>query len=253
MVKKFTNIIQSPKKIIVDDIEVTPKLIMLRDLDQIKQYEKVDVKAKAIKVGCKVQVGNGKMKQDVIMADATGIGRLTLWEDDIGILDEGTSYKLSNIMVCIYQNKRYLSKPRDSSSVIEPLSDIEDVIDDDVDMQENCKQEGDVMEAEVIAVPMFQSYRTCISCKGKVLVDIGNDGLGRCTKCQTLQKLVKCGTQDYATIIVQSGERVVTLQAFGSIMKLICITEPLNEEALLMAPPFNAAYNSESVITSIWR
>ena len=72
MVKKFTNIIQSPKKIMVDDIEVMPKLIMLRDLDQ---YEKVDVKAKAIKVGCKVQVGNGKMKQDVIMADVTRIGR----------------------------------------------------------------------------------------------------------------------------------------------------------------------------------
>ena len=78
-------------------------------------------------------------------------------------------------MVCIYQNERYFSKPRDSSSVIEPLSD---VIDDDVDMQENCKQEGNVMEAEVIAVPMFQSYHTCVSCKGKVLVDIGNDGLG---------------------------------------------------------------------------
>ena len=70
-----TNIIQSPKKI-MGDIEVMPKLIMLRDLDQIKQYEKV-VKAKAIKVGCKIQVGNVKMKQDV-MADVTRIGRLTL-------------------------------------------------------------------------------------------------------------------------------------------------------------------------------
>lgn len=39
------------------------------------------------------EVSGGKKKQDVLVSDSAGTMRLTLWENEIGKLDEGRSYK----------------------------------------------------------------------------------------------------------------------------------------------------------------
>ena len=63
------------------------------------------------------------MKQDVMTADSTGTAKLVLWEGNIGKITEEECYKLSGLMVRTFQNKRYLSVPRDNAN-IDALSDI---------------------------------------------------------------------------------------------------------------------------------
>ena len=41
-----------------------------------------------------VEESSGKKKQDVIARDATGMELITLWQDDVSILEEGVSYQL---------------------------------------------------------------------------------------------------------------------------------------------------------------
>ena len=43
-----------------------------------------------------VSVPGGKRKQDVVVADSTGVGKVTVWEESIGILTEQSSYSLKN-------------------------------------------------------------------------------------------------------------------------------------------------------------
>ena len=43
-----------------------------------------------------------KLKQDIIVADATGTAKLTLWEDNVNSLEQGHSYKLVDYVVRIW-------------------------------------------------------------------------------------------------------------------------------------------------------
>ena len=54
---------------------------------------------------------------------------ITTWEDNIGILQEGSSYKLSGLMVRTFSNKKYLSIPKDNSFKITSIDDIGEVED----------------------------------------------------------------------------------------------------------------------------
>ena len=71
----------------------------LAELLKISNFQKVSMN---VKVVCKKevqQVKGGLQKQEYIIADATGTSMITTWEDNIGILQEGSSYKLSGLLV----------------------------------------------------------------------------------------------------------------------------------------------------------
>ena len=69
-----------------------------------------------MKVESPTKVATGKTKQDTVITDATGTLRLTLWEEDVGRLDEGKSYKLVNMLVRCYKGCNYLSFPTNGSA-----------------------------------------------------------------------------------------------------------------------------------------
>ena len=49
-----------------------------------------------------------KMKQDVVVADESATSRVTLWEEQVGVLEQGRSYILKNFVVRVYQSTKYL-------------------------------------------------------------------------------------------------------------------------------------------------
>ena len=102
-----------------------------------------------------------------------------MWADDIGLITEGKSYKLCNMVTRVYQGKHYLSKLKDGT--VEVLSDMEDV-------EENYDEENltILVLVEVIGVPKFNVLYKCIACKGNVILD---QKFGRCMKCKMLQEL----------------------------------------------------------------
>ena len=77
-----------------------------------------------------VIVSGGKCKQNAIIADTTGSATLTLWESDIGKLQEQESYHLIKLIVRIYQGQHYLSFPI-SGATIHHIDDLQDVIEAD--------------------------------------------------------------------------------------------------------------------------
>ena len=46
-----------------------------------------------------VEVNGGKFKQDVTVGNHTGIGHVILWEERIGSLQAGGSYRLAGFLV----------------------------------------------------------------------------------------------------------------------------------------------------------
>jgi len=196
----------------------------------------VSVKANGVENAVAVGGDAKKIKQHVMIADSNGTAKLVLWEDDTGKITEGECYKLSGLMVRTFQNKRYLSMPRDNAN-IDALSDIGEVDEEKSDDGLSHK----LIAARVVAVPMLHIYRTCITCNGKVLLDPSNNELGRCGECQMMQYIDNCGTQLTAKLTVKAGQTKITLQAFGS--TVAAIADLVSEMTLLTAPPFTVTYD----------
>ena len=82
------------------------------------------------------------------MADLTCIARCTLWEMNIGQLEQGKSYILKMFMVREYESKNYLSKGQESQIV--EVEDIGNTVVYTPDVQENSTT---IRSAEIVAVP----------------------------------------------------------------------------------------------------
>ena len=48
-------------------------------------------------------------KQDCVVGDVLGSGRVVLWEEDVGKLAEGKSYRLQRATVSMFDSMKYLS------------------------------------------------------------------------------------------------------------------------------------------------
>jgi len=71
-------------------------------------------------------VATGKRKQDIIVCDSSGTVRVTLWEENIDILEEQASYGLQNFVVREFGSSKYLGMAMQGSQVI-PIGDIGEV------------------------------------------------------------------------------------------------------------------------------
>ena len=69
-------------------MSVSSQSITISDLPLLKS---VAVTAKVVEVHQPEQVFNGKTKQGVQISDLTGAVNLILWEDDVGMLEQGIS------------------------------------------------------------------------------------------------------------------------------------------------------------------
>ena len=78
----------------------------IESLDTVDEYARVTLKATVVQVGDIKTVSTGKQKQEVTLADATGSIILTLWEENIDMLEQGVSYQLNRVQV---RTNRFLS------------------------------------------------------------------------------------------------------------------------------------------------
>ena len=82
--------------------------ISLDQLPDLDQFQRVSVTVKALRVDDLQQIPSGKMKQDVLVGDSTRTARLTLWEEEIGSMDDNSSYQLKGVTVRQFKGKRFL-------------------------------------------------------------------------------------------------------------------------------------------------
>lgn len=113
------------------------------NLKKLLNFQRVTavVKVKAVEEKC--QVPDGRWKQDIKISDECGSGRLTVWQDEIGKMDVGKSYRLSDVMVREFRGQKFLSTLKEKSE-IEEIDDIGEIASDD-------DSDGDEGEARVMS------------------------------------------------------------------------------------------------------
>ena len=85
------------------------KEIELAGLQLKHVYARVSVNLRVQKLADLETVRTGKQKQHVYVADHSSTAKVTLWEEQVGILHDQTSYKLENIVVREFGGTKYLS------------------------------------------------------------------------------------------------------------------------------------------------
>jgi hypothetical protein len=113
LLNKLTQVAVSPKKFDTNAAVLFRKesasvgmnsLVMDADVN-------VTVKVKSVDPVKEVKNRDGKVlkKQDCVVGDVDGCGRLVLWESDVGKVTEGGSYKLVRVTVKSFRDVNYLS------------------------------------------------------------------------------------------------------------------------------------------------
>ena len=77
---------------------------------KFKALNRVVATVKVVSVQEVKEVKSGLRKQDYIVGDATGAATVTLWDNNIGTLKLGVSYKLSGMMVREFNEKKMPSR-----------------------------------------------------------------------------------------------------------------------------------------------
>ena len=229
------------------------EVVKLDEVGGMQEYERVTVVVKAVRVDEPMEVSGGRRKQDVMVSDGEKTMRVTMWEDDIGKLVEGLSYKLAGMMVRSFgpagKKETYLSTGKQGSTVdeVEDIGAIEE------------KEGGDgtvrwqLEDVVVVGVPVLDTYLSCLKCSCKVVAKKEMIGLGRCGKCGMLQRLDRCKSQMSAQLLIEVDNTVLTLQAFSRTVIAIAQTDDVTEAALLKAKPFTLRYSEKNVIQSVMR
>ena len=83
------------------------KKVDLCDISKLSRLHKsVGLEVKVLSSGKQKVVPNRLKKQDLIVADNTGSARLTVWESEMGTMEAGKSYCLTNVMIRLFQHPR---------------------------------------------------------------------------------------------------------------------------------------------------
>lgn len=84
--------------------------VTISDLHDLTPLQIVTVRAHVFSLGNIVTTAkrNGFIRrQDAVVVDSTGVIKIQLYEDDIGLIEERKSYELMNIRLRVFKNIRY--------------------------------------------------------------------------------------------------------------------------------------------------
>ena len=243
LLKGSTKIQQSPNKFDVALAEFedeVPTTITLSELPEKNVYDRVTVKAKARLVSGTIPAGYYK-KQDIMIAGSTGIGTVTLWEDDIGLIKNHTNYSFEGFIVREYASKKYLSLSKNGSSIRE-VGEIVGVVDDELPSDENC-----ICDATIAGVLLLEKYKSYLRCGGRI--EPGSTPNGRCSvmTCRMLQREDFCAELQTAKLLFLANSKMESLTVSGTMLREMFANEDVGEEMLIALPKFRSVtYNQDT-------
>ena len=216
------------------------------------EFSKVTVVVKVLSKGEPVKLEDGKTKQEVVVADSSGVMIVTLWEEKLDVLVVSKSYKLTQFRIREFNMTKSLSLCRQGSD-IEQIPDIGPVQENTEDLK--AQTPDYIFKADIIAVKQLETFSACINCKGRVepLTPPG----GRCSRkdCGMFQRIDKCSTQVSAQLFIEHGvtdKKSIYLWAFGpTLCKLAGNVSPdkVNAPHLILRPTFHVIKFENDVIT----
>ena len=113
VVQSTSDLQRSPTKFAVSESQFSCYNceVTLSELPNIANLQRITVKVKVVCVKERETVKKALLKQDCVVADATGSCRAILWEDNVGMLED-CSYKLGGVIVHTYKGKKDYSQRR---------------------------------------------------------------------------------------------------------------------------------------------
>ena len=181
-------------------------LLEIANLPTMREYDRVTVRAQAIKLADPEKIGKGLTKREATIADKTEATILTLWGKNVNQVKLAYSYQFHRMVVRTYIQRKIPTFLPQCGASITPIEDMEDVVDDSFDLDNDTTLDG----AQVIGVLQLESIFTCISCK-KGAVKKTSTTTGTCQQCATVQKLIK--KKVTCKLFIEEGEEHLTVRA----------------------------------------
>ena len=228
--------------------------ILLNILETLPDHQVVCVKARVTKESKPVEVKPGLMKQNYTIADSSGCAQLVLWQDDMGKLSVGESYKCDGLIVQSFSGSKFLTPPKSGWS----LSRCDDI---DLDESTLCDEiENKVIsDAYVAGVMKIEVMVSCLSCKATFAsTSIGK--VGKCTRCMMSQQISRCRCSLSAKLLVtKENEDSHVLSVYLPMIRAITKNENLSEDSdidevtmqLLEAENFDLIHENGMIISVI--
>lgn len=97
------------------------------------------------------------------VSDATGCGLVQLWEQNIGLLDEGHNYKLKRFRIVEYENVKSIAMCWEGSEVL-PIEYLKNVVNPPVDaavVQGSCIT---LHKPKIAAIFKLETFFKCLRC-----------------------------------------------------------------------------------------
>lgn len=244
-------------------LELSPKKIKISD-EMMKKQEGVVIRLEKCDVGERVNVvgkivtvqeptvvsskGQHKIlkKQDCLIADSTAVAKIVLWEQNISLFEQGSSYKLTKSIVSLFNDTKYLTIPEDA--IVEKVSDVGAIAPVESSYEEDLHE---VIEGKVDVVLAVNEHTFCVSCKGEV--QPYSETFGKCTECQAKMKLSACSTNVEVRFIMKTKDGTMkTLVAYNE--QVFSIIDGLDgddiADKMLMAPMLKCI-SSSNIITQV--
>ena len=172
------------------NVEITIKDNLEEDIeiDQIQNkptYDKINVTTKVITTFDPVKVSLAHTKQDIIIADATGVIKPTSWNEDINKLEDGESYKFPKLQIKSFRNTQFLSTTREGFQVTK-IPDIGNVANTTPEIDY-----GRIEQAKIVGVNDINKMVMCVKCTKKITIeDESQEFFTSCKNCNTFQAVL---------------------------------------------------------------
>ena len=260
-----TKVINSPKKFKVDEKAIIEfqntkchQIKALEGLNDIAEHQSVSVAGKVTslfpikKITIKA-TGKELQKWDLFLSDNTPVYRCVAWETDIDLLQENSSYRITNATIRTFNSEKYISIGRQSEEVT-TIKDIGEAIDNESPQKKAGGAK--VITSEIIAVLNIDHYKSCHNCSDKL--PHSDKPLVVCQKCNAKMKLARCPIQSMANIILEDDTKTsyhVTI--FNDVFDKIrnfgkqIIEDADIDDQLLSSPPLSYTVNQKDIVTSV--
>lgn len=150
------------------------------------------------------------MKLDCNIADDTSAIRLTLWDKNIPLVEEGQVYEIVNARVRSYQGEKYLSSNFDTiittaKSEARKMTVVSQLLEDEESISEST-----IIVKRIGGVQEIQRYAVCNSCRRK----LGNlqSALSVCDSCGLSQVKTALDQTHFSVGVFIGGEHNVLLR-----------------------------------------
>lgn len=142
-------------------------------------------------------------KQEVILRDPTDFIKAVLWDSNVDTLTEEKTYIFKNFKIKVYKGDKYLNTPKNETFEANETTQFDHPL---VEIDVNLGVTSTTITGKVIGVQEVVKTLCCVNCKKNVIPVPGDDLLGQCNGCNSMQVVDACEKKCSFRLLLQSTE-----------------------------------------------